>query len=157
MKPVFEKTPQAQWESLHCEVVRGSGYAAAWHFHPEYQITLVLKSRGHRLVGDSVAPLAAGDLVLVGSNLPHVWHTDQDRMSRVCGYIDSHLGDAIERRAVAAEAHLSEGAFSRYFKLRTGKTLPEYVNALRVGRACRLLVETDAKVAEIAFDCGFEN
>src|ERR1700691_697890 len=77
MKPVFEKTPRAQWESFHCEVVRGNSYNAAWHFHPEFQITLVIKSRGHRLVGDNIAPLHPGDLVLVGSNLPHVWQQEE--------------------------------------------------------------------------------
>ena len=73
MKAVLEKTPRTQWESFHCEVVRGSSYHAMWHFHPEYQLTLVLESRGHRMVGDNITPLRPGDLVLVGSNLPHVW------------------------------------------------------------------------------------
>jgi len=45
-----------------------------WHFHPEYQLTLVLESHGHRMVGDNITPLRPGDLVLVGANLPHVWH-----------------------------------------------------------------------------------
>src|ERR1700691_4964089 len=76
MKPVFEKTPRSQWESFHCEVVRGNSYNAAWHFHPEFQITLVIKSCGYRLVGDNIAPLHTGDLVLVGSNLPHVWQQE---------------------------------------------------------------------------------
>jgi AraC-like DNA-binding protein len=261
MKPVFEKTPRRQWESFHCEVVHGSGYNATWHFHPEFQLTLVLKSHGHRLVGDNFTPLTPGDLVLVGSNLPHVWQqdpawsrgrhgvhaiivrfletcfgrdfleipemepvrrllrraarglqvtgrtrsevasrmqrlarseglarvaellgllnvlarspellpiasagfvprlesTDQSRMERICRYVEEHLSDEIDRASVAAEAHLSEGAFSRFFKLRTGKTLPQYVNELRVGRACRLLADEAAKITDIAMDCGFQN
>lgn len=261
MKPVFEKTPRTQWESFHCEVVRGTSYNATWHFHPEYQLTLVLKSRGHRLVGDNITPLTSGDLVLVGSNLPHVWQQDdaqtsrgdgvhaivvrfletflgndflgvpemepvtrllkrsarglavtgktrdvvaarmeklshlsglarigellailetlaqssdlkpvasagfvpslasddQSRMERVCHYINTHLGETIDREAVAREAHLSVGAFSRFFKLRTGKTLPEYVNELRVGRACRMLAEESLKITDLAMECGFPN
>ena len=78
MKPVFEQTPRRQWESFHCEIVRGPGYGATWHFHPEFQITLVLKSTGYRLVGDNITPLAPGDLVLVGANLPHVWQQDAE-------------------------------------------------------------------------------
>ena len=262
MKPVFEQTPRAQWESFHCEVVRGPSYHAAWHFHPEYQLTLVIKSSGHRLVGDHIAPLHPGDLALIGSNLPHVWQedearrgssavvvhaiivrfletfagrdfleipemeavrrllrrsarglhvtgatrdivaekmrrlpasvgleritgllsildtlarskelrpiaspgflpvlesSDQDRMQRVCNYINSHLAGTIDRARVAREAHLSEGACSRFFKLRTGKTLPQYVNELRVGRACRLLAEEEGKITGIALECGFTN
>lgn len=77
MKPVFEKTPQRDWESFHCEVVRGESYNAVWHFHPELQLTLALQSCGYRLVGDRLDSLAPGDLVLVGANLPHVWQQDR--------------------------------------------------------------------------------
>jgi len=83
MKAVLEKTPRAQWESFHCETVRGTSYHATWHFHPEYQLTLVLESRGHRMVGDNITRLRPGDLVLVGANLPHVWH--QEVRSAECG------------------------------------------------------------------------
>jgi hypothetical protein len=74
MSKIFNKgiLTCAQWESFHCEVVRGSCYHAMWHFHPEYQLTLVLESHGHRRVGDNITPLRPGDLVLVGANLPHV-------------------------------------------------------------------------------------
>jgi AraC-like DNA-binding protein len=78
-------------------------------------------------------------------------------MQRVCDYINTHLTDTIDRTKVAAEAHLSVGAFSRFFRMRTGKTLPEYVNELRVGRACRKLAEEDGKVTDLALDCGFRN
>jgi AraC-like DNA-binding protein len=89
--------------------------------------------------------------------VPSVAHADQDRMQRVCAYINAHLTDDIDRDRVAAEAHLSPGAFSRFFKLRTGRTLPEYVNALRIGRACELLAEGKAKVTDVAMDSGFRN
>src|SRR4051812_9057443 len=100
MKAVLEKTPRARWESLHCEVVRGSSYHAMWHFHPEYQLTLVLRSRGHRVVGDNITPLRPGDLVLVGSNLPHVWHQETSRAGGrdevhaiVVRFLDTFLGE----------------------------------------------------------------
>jgi transcriptional regulator GlxA family with amidase domain len=64
---------------------------------------------------------------------------DQSRVERVMVYIHNHLTEPLDRAAVAAEAHLSVAAFSRFFKLRTGKTLPQYVNEMRVGRACSLL------------------
>ncbi len=261
MKPVFEKVPRKQWESFHCEVIHGPDYGTRWHFHPEHQLTLAIRSEGHRIVGDSIQPLRDGDLVLVGSNLPHVWHQDQsrgkkrrsvhaivirfsedflgadslarpemepvkrllqragrglaitgrsreavavraqalaeakglsrlvhllaildllskskdlrtlasagyapvlrhedqDRMERVCDFIHSRLTDEIDRGQLARVAHLSLGAFSRFFKSRTGKTVPEYVNELRVGRACRMLGEERLNITDIALDCGFRN
>ena len=53
--------------------------------------------------------------------------------------------------------NLSPDAFGRFFRSRTGKTLPAFVNQLRVGRACRLLAEADLAVIEISQRCGFEN
>jgi AraC-like DNA-binding protein len=78
-------------------------------------------------------------------------------MSRVLRHIHAHLMDDIARDDVAARASLSAGAFSRFFKTRTGKTLPQYVNELRIGRACSRLAETEDKISDIALDCGFAN
>jgi transcriptional regulator GlxA family with amidase domain len=88
---------------------------------------------------------------------PELSADDQGRMGRVFEHIHQHLTEDISRDSVAARASLSPGAFSRFFKTRTGKTLPQYVNELRVGRACSRLAETDDKVADIALDCGFQN
>ncbi len=47
-----------------------------WHFHPEYELHLVTSTEGGRYVGDHIGPFCAGDLVLVGPNLPHNWISD---------------------------------------------------------------------------------
>ena len=44
-----------------------------WHYHPEYELTLTLNSRGQRFVGDNVSAYNHGDLVLIGPRIPHTW------------------------------------------------------------------------------------
>ena len=55
----------------------------------------------------------------------------------------------------AALAGMSTSSFCRYFRRVTGKTFVEFVNELRVGRACRLLTESERPVTEIAYTVGF--
>lgn len=47
-----------------------------WHFHPEFEITWMIRGRGTRLVGDHIGPYGPGDLVLSGPNLPHCWRNE---------------------------------------------------------------------------------
>lgn len=49
---------------------------SSWHYHPQFEIIYISKSSGIRFVGDSVAQFYPGDLVLVGSYLPHLWRND---------------------------------------------------------------------------------
>lgn len=46
-----------------------------WHYHPEFELTLTVNSRGMRVVGDHVEQYGDGDLVLLGPDLPHAWQS----------------------------------------------------------------------------------
>lgn len=82
---------------------------------------------------------------------------NQERMDRVIQHLSNRLDQAMPLPEAARVAGLSPGAFSRFFRLHTGRTYPALVNQLRIGRACRLLAETDMKITDIAFACGFGN
>lgn len=48
------------------------------HYHPEYELNLVLKSKGKRIIGDSIKDYESADLVLIGPNTPHAWSGSTD-------------------------------------------------------------------------------
>lgn len=260
MKPIFQRLTTEPAEGFAFKAIRSSSFDCPWHVHPEYELILVLQGQGYRIVGDNISRLAAGDLVLVGPGLPHIWQDepvaggrsfvrflliqfedkflgdgllrlpamepvrrllnqakrglhivgrthgkvtalmthmtdlrgmervlqflqilvelaasedcepiaspsfaaetslyDQERMDRVFQFLNSRVGQAVRLAEAARIVHLSEGAFSRFFRMHTGKTFPEFVNELRVGRACTLLMEDNLNVTQVAYECGFIN
>ena len=48
-----------------------------WHYHPEFELVLILKSSGTRFIGDSISKFSEGEIILLGPNLPHMWLNDQ--------------------------------------------------------------------------------
>lgn len=225
-----------------------------WHYHPEYELTLITGGTGKRLVGDSYQNFEPGDLVLLGPGLPHTWSStkmksknsssvviqfsetfiksflhfpefkrienlltlsarglffkdnrivrdqmeqlpkltgveriaslisilqklsalrpdkisseyfsavkgreSENRINKVCQYIQKNAANRITLDHAAALIHLSPTAFCKFFKRVTGKTFSDYVNDIRVGNACHLLTESDKAVGDIAFETGFES
>jgi AraC-like DNA-binding protein len=45
-----------------------------WHFHPEYELVLNMKTNGTRIIGDSVELFDMYDMVLIAGNIPHCWN-----------------------------------------------------------------------------------
>lgn len=80
MKPHLEKIVSGSSSFLTYER-KDLEFPFFWHFHPEYELTLILESRGQRLVGEGIADYGPGDLVLLGPNLPHSWRSGPVRSS----------------------------------------------------------------------------
>jgi AraC-like DNA-binding protein len=81
--------------------------------------------------------------------------------SRRVEKIMQHLNSNFDKNITLAEASqlvsMSEVAFSRFFKSRTGKNFIDTLNEIRLGNASRMLIDTTQSVNEIAFKCGFNN
>jgi len=259
LRALYEKIPLGPGESFCYRNFRVPRFEMPWHFHPECELTLIVRGRGMRYVGDSIERFEDGDLVLLGSNLPHYWWKDAGdgrrahsiviqfeagvigglltglpevaaisrlvslsgrglkfsgpaaaqagremirmaertgwrrlcllieifgslaeapaecrplasagyapvldardgkRLGAVCKYVNDMYAESIRHVHAARLAGLSPAAFSRFFHKRMGKTFEAYVIEVRIGHACRRLIEEDATVAEIAYATGFNN
>ena len=230
-----------------------------WHHHDEYELHLIVATRGRAFVGDYVGHFEPGHLVLTGPRLPHNWisndippegvpvrdmllqfpdaplrqaaelipdlraalplldrsrlgieffgisqavrqgieriHQSQglprfseflavmgelvrctdyrllssrplenarnegtsDNMSRTIDYIVAHSNEPLSLAELSQRAGMCESQFSRQFRRVTGNSLPDFINRLRIGRACQLLMETDRYVGSICYEAGFNN
>lgn len=79
MKPRFEKLLPPEGSSIRCFNRAEMEKPVNWHYHPEIEMTLVESGSGTRFVGDNIDAYGNGDLVLLGSNLPHHWSSDTFR------------------------------------------------------------------------------
>lgn len=232
-----------------------------WHYHPELELIHFHKGGGAQFVGDHISRFTSGDIVLVGSNLPHFWRFDRPepqgnqpfstvihfradlwgesfldlpelrvirlllektkRGVRIAGKKEQQkIGAQIEKiyaadgfnrmlqllrtladmaackelqllSSLGFQPDLSEGekerinaiyeftlqhfrqpiyleevsslvrmvpnSFCRYFKSRTGKTYSQFVTEIRVGHACKLLIDNHISIKQVCFESGFNN
>ncbi|MBU2996834.1 AraC family transcriptional regulator [Cellulophaga baltica] len=233
-----------------------------WHYHPELELVVVLKSEGTCFIGDSIEKFAVGDIVLIGKNLPHMWLNDEDyfdknsnqtakaiaihfkkeylgveffktpemihilelferarygikfldvpnniiqeiknmlelegfdktitflqilnklskhkkirklasqgfinsfnetksdTQDKIQAFIFKNFNKTITLDEVAQIAHMNTSAFSRYFKRVNKKPFSRYLSEIRIGYACKLLLENKFNIATICYESGFNN
>jgi len=80
-----------------------------------------------------------------------------NRMERVLQYIMQHFTQHISLEEAADQANMNPSSFSRYFKRNNKKTFSRYVNEVRVGFACKLLIEQQYNISEICYRSGFNS
>ncbi|WP_140484834.1 AraC family transcriptional regulator [Flavobacterium sp. GSA192] len=83
MKAEYRSISPSLGSSFNTTLFEGKEFIASWHFHPQYELTYILGSSGIRYVGDNMGNFEYGDLVLVGSNLPHCWKTIGEQKEEV--------------------------------------------------------------------------
>lgn len=260
MQPWFERVsvpPDRSWLLFDRRL---PAFPFNWHYHPEFELTLTLGSRGMRFVGDHAERYDDGDLALLGPDLPHAWESDaalapggehraivcwftrqwiegmiglmpelarlrpmlgaagrglafgsgaraaaraaltalvalpaerqalallgvlldlaedderrtlaagemaigeaprdRVRMERVLAWLHAHYAEPLRLAPLTEITHLSESQLQRMFRRGARQSLSAYVTQLRIGQACRLLVQTDRSVGAIAAETGFSD
>lgn len=262
MKPLPFKIPRSTHHSLRRQTDDQAFFYDRLHYHPEWQITLILKSEGTLFVGNGMHRFKEGDIFCFGSNLPHLFKNDPlyysaespgarsfsiffdlhsfgqeffnlpelkavksmlfqankgisfpsestsdlanrltglaaqegfplllqffdlleqlsqhkpwqflsnmaydraqaesagKRMDEVLQFIFKHYDRSISIKEAAEAANLSVPAFCKYFKLHTRKTFISYLNEVRINAACKLLIDEDFSIGQIAYRVGFNN
>jgi AraC-like DNA-binding protein len=82
---------------------------------------------------------------------------ESERLNTIYQYILNNFTRELSLEKIAKVAHLTPNGFCRYFKSRIKKTFSRFLIEVRVGHACKLLAETNKTVAEICYECGFNN
>jgi AraC-like DNA-binding protein/mannose-6-phosphate isomerase-like protein (cupin superfamily) len=252
MKAVYEHINPGASQSIAYRHFDLPAFESPFHYHPEYELTYIIKGDGLRYVGSQIEEFREGELVLLGPNLPHCWinrelpegehvkafviqfhpdileksllnlpefdsvkqllesskdgflftnhdfdkyipllnklkpagqflklleiflelslsqktsilhktyaeNKDQHRFQEVFGYIIIHFRENISLEKVAEIAMLSPTSFCRYFKKITGKTLFEIILEYRLEAAAQLLLRTNTRISQVAFESGFED
>ena len=78
----------------------------SWHYHPQYELIYIDKGSGMRYVGDNVAQFSSGELVLVGTYVPHLWRNENGK-NRVHKIILQFAGDILSRETFKQEEFVS--------------------------------------------------
>ncbi len=87
-------------------------------------------------------------------------HDDDDsseQINAIVSRIIENVAQPLSLGDVAAQVGMSESRFSRFFRRATGNTFVDFVNRVRISRACQLLMETDGPITRICYDVGFNN
>lgn len=83
MKAAFESLRHVSGSSFLVRRFREKAFSAPYHYHPEFELTLILKGEGKRYIGNNLSPYSEGDLVLLGSNLPHCWKSENTEKGKI--------------------------------------------------------------------------
>lgn len=85
MNPLLEYLPPVQQESFFAKAFDLPYFSTPWHYHSEFELVLVVKSKGKRFIGNTVSDFSDGDLSFLGPNLPHLYKNSEEYYSGKTG------------------------------------------------------------------------
>jgi AraC-like DNA-binding protein len=78
MKPHLLKVSLEPESSFNLRQNKGRDFYNQWHFHPEIELIFIHQGRGTRFIGNDISRFESSELVLIGSNLAHMWRCDPE-------------------------------------------------------------------------------
>ncbi|MET3114551.1 AraC-like DNA-binding protein [Pedobacter sp. CG_S7] len=123
MKPLHLKVPG--YSKFHIDVRKEvvSCFSNPWHFHEELELTYIIQSEGTKFIGDHISEFKSGEIVLLGSRLPHYWRNNS-----------SHYQNSLENSAEAIIIRFSEGfAGEEFLKIPPMKPVLDLIQDARRG------------------------
>jgi AraC-like DNA-binding protein len=129
-----------------------------WHYHPEIELTLITRGSGTRLVGDHSASYRPGDLVLLGSNLPHTWfshkpgRTDKANEAIVVQFLASAFPEALLAlpEFEVVRSLLARSGLGLHFASDTARLLEQRLRSLTEARGLDAWIELAALLGELS-------
>jgi AraC-like DNA-binding protein len=88
---------------------------------------------------------------------PELMDNEKDRINDIYEYSLKNFKGKIQLEEIASIANISPNSFCRYFKSRTRKTYSQFLIELRVGHACKLLIENNLSIKQLCYESGFNN
>lgn len=82
---------------------------------------------------------------------------DGEIIFSIYNYVFENFNNEISLEEAAKLANLTKPSFCRFFKAHTRKTFSKFVNEVRINEACRLLVQDENQITNIAYACGFNS
>lgn len=124
-------------------------------------ISLLEKKNFETIIGlmDILNTLSnSADLVFLNNEAytPVESTTQSDRLSAVFKYVKEHYQDDITLNTIAKIANVTPQSLCRLFKQRMNKPFIDYLHEVRIAQACKLLMQTELTISEIAYKCGYQ-
>jgi AraC-like DNA-binding protein len=162
-KDFLDKPEMLALKQLLNDSKRGIEYKGDLRGHIRSELMSIMHSEGFQTIIqlltllDKLAHEAGGSPISSYGYVNTYKVSETERMQKVHNYVLQHFSQEIRLGDVASLAGMTEAAFCRYFKARSNKTFIDFVNEIRIGHACKLLLEDKWTIAQIAYDSGFDS
>lgn len=102
---------------------------------------------------------ASKDNILLSSSAftKFIEESDCERINKVYQFIMDNYADSPTLEQIADVANMSATAFCRYFKSHTHKTYTQFLNEIKIGNACKLLMDNNHSISQVCYEIGFNN